>query len=56
MLAWDDAKSAARPGILVAHTIAGRSEFEEGKARRLAELGYVALALDVYGKGTQGAT
>ncbi len=55
MLAWDDARDSARPGILVAHTIGGRSEFEEGKARRLAELGYVALALDVYGKGTQGS-
>ena len=55
MLAWDDARAAARPGILVAHTIAGRSEFEENKARRLAELGYAALALDVYGKGTQGS-
>ncbi len=55
MLAWDDAATSPRPGVLVAHTIAGRSEFEENKARRLAELGYVALALDVYGKGTQGS-
>ncbi len=55
MLAWDDAPTSPRPGILVAHTIAGRSKFEEDKARRLAELGYVAFALDVYGKGTQGS-
>ncbi len=53
MLAWDDAVSAPRPGVLVAHTIAGRSAHEEGRARRLAEMGYVGFAMDVYGKGTQ---
>lgn len=53
MLAWDDATDAPRPGVLVAHTIAGRSPHEEDRARRLAELGYVGFAIDVYGKGTQ---
>ena len=54
MLAWDDARDGARPGVLVAHTIRGRTTFEEGKARDLAELGYAALALDVYGKSALG--
>ena len=49
MLVWDDAFSGPRPGVLVAHTIRGRTPFEEGKARDLAALGYVAFALDVYG-------
>lgn len=53
MLAWDDAAGGPRPGVIVAHTIAGRSQHEEGRARRLAELGYVGFAIDVYGKGTQ---
>lgn len=53
MLAWDDAAGGARPGVLVAHTIAGRSGHEEGRARRLAEMGYVGFAMDVYGKGTR---
>ncbi|MDJ0813239.1 MAG: dienelactone hydrolase family protein [Woeseiaceae bacterium] len=53
MLAWDDAGVAPRPGVLVAHTIAGRSAHEEGRAKRLAEMGYVGFAMDVYGKGTQ---
>jgi dienelactone hydrolase len=53
MLAWDDALEQPRPGVLVAHTIAGRSAHEEQRARRLAELGYVGFAIDVYGKGTQ---
>jgi dienelactone hydrolase len=53
LLAWDDAVDKPRPGVLVAHTIAGRSVHEEGRAIRLAELGYVGFAADVYGKGTQ---
>jgi dienelactone hydrolase len=53
MLAWDETASVPRPGVLVAHTIAGRSAHEEGRAKRLAEMGYVGFAMDVYGKGTQ---
>lgn len=52
-MAWDDQISGPRPGVLIAHTIAGRSEHEERKAAQLAELGYVGFAADVYGKGTQ---
>jgi dienelactone hydrolase len=55
MLAWDNEGQAPRPGVLVAHTIAGRSRHEESRAVRLAELGYVGFAIDVYGKGTQTA-
>ena len=54
MLAWDDAIDGACPGVLVAHTIRGRTPFEERKARDLAELGYAAFALDVYGKSALG--
>ncbi len=54
MLAWDDAFESPRPGVLVAHTVRGRTPFEEGKARDLARLGYSAFALDVYGKSALG--
>jgi dienelactone hydrolase len=54
-LAMDDAATGPRPTILIAHTWAGRGEFEESKARRLAEAGYVALALDMYGDGRRGS-
>lgn len=50
MIAFDDGHAQRRPGVLIAHTIRGRSDFEEGKAEALAKLGYVAFALDVYGK------
>lgn len=55
-LSWDDRHEHPRPGVLIAHTIAGRGPLEEGKADRLAGLGYIALALDMYGKGVQGST
>ena len=53
LLTWDSSYTEPRPGVLVAHTIAGRSDFEELRAWQLAELGYVGFAADVYGKGTQ---
>lgn len=46
---WDDAVAGRRPVVLVAPTFMGRSAFEEGKAERLAGLGYAALAVDIYG-------
>ncbi len=55
MLAWDDGVEGPRPGVLVAHTIRGRSPFEEDKAGRLAEMGYVGFAIDVYGKDSIGS-
>ena len=55
LMAWDGRTAGPRPGIMIAHTIAGRSDFEEDRAHQLAELGYVGFAIDVYGKGTQGS-
>ena len=54
-LAWDDSTSGQRPGVLVAHTIRGRSGFEEAKAAQLAEMGYAGFAIDVYGKDAIGS-
>jgi dienelactone hydrolase len=51
--AWDDASDAPRPIVLVAGTFMGRSGFEEDKARRLAALGYVGIAIDLYGVDTR---
>ena len=51
-VAWDSAKAdQAMPGILVVHQWMGLTDYEKGRCRQLAELGYVAFALDVYGKG-----
>ena len=53
-LAWDDAVEGKRPGVMIAHAWAGRSDFENGKAEALAKLGYVGFALDNYGRGILG--
>jgi len=50
-LAWDDAQTGQRPGVLVCHAFRGREAFENGRAQELAKLGYVGFALDLYGKG-----
>jgi dienelactone hydrolase len=49
-LAFDDARTAA-PGVLVVPQWMGLTDYEKGRARQLAELGYVAFCADVYGKG-----
>lgn len=54
--AYDDSMEGRRPAVLIAHTWAGRDEFVNNKARQLAELGYVAFALDMYGQGTLGTS
>jgi len=50
-LAYDDAVKGPRPGVLVVHEWWGLNDFAKTRARQLAELGYVALAADMYGKG-----
>ncbi|MEQ1529993.1 MAG: dienelactone hydrolase family protein [Methylococcales bacterium] len=53
--AFDDAITKRRPAVLINHTWAGRDEFVAGKAKKLAELGYVGFAVDMYGKGILGS-
>jgi dienelactone hydrolase len=50
-LAYDDAVTKKRPGILVVHEWWGLNANSRKKAEMLAGLGYVALALDMYGNG-----
>jgi len=54
--AWDDSVPGPRPAVLVSHAWAGRGEFENERARDLAELGYTGFALDLYGKGVLGSS
>ena len=50
-MAWDDAARARRPGVLVVHEWWGHNAHARRAAERLAKAGYVAFALDMYGKG-----
>lgn len=55
-VAWDSAAAGkSTPGVLVVHQWMGLTDYEKGRCKQLAELGYVAFALDIYGKGTRPA-
>jgi dienelactone hydrolase len=54
-IAWDENAPGKRPGVLVVHEWWGHDEHARNNAKRLAEAGYVALALDMYGDGKQAA-
>lgn len=60
-LAWDstlapqlgegqpDLGALKLPGVLIVHQWMGLTDYEKGRAKQLAEMGYVAFALDIYG-------
>lgn len=53
-VAFDESITEKRPCVLVAHDWSGRRDYACAGAERMAELGYVGFALDVYGKGVFG--
>ncbi|NLE47238.1 MAG: dienelactone hydrolase family protein [Sandaracinaceae bacterium] len=50
-VAWDDSVKGRRPAVLIVHEWWGISEHIREKARALAELGYLAFAVDMFGEG-----
>jgi dienelactone hydrolase len=54
VFAWNDATAAKRPGVLVVHGGAGLDDHAKGRAKRLAEHGFVTFACDMYGDGVAG--
>ncbi|MDF1795624.1 MAG: dienelactone hydrolase family protein [Coxiellaceae bacterium] len=50
-LAYDDSHDKARPCVLVVHAFEGRNQLACDYANKLAELGYVGIAVDMYGEG-----
>lgn len=55
-VAWDDAQSGKRPGVLVIHEWWGLNDYPKRRADSLAALGYVAFAPDLYGNGKVAAS
>jgi dienelactone hydrolase len=53
-LAYDEELTEPRPAVLVAHDWTGRRDFACAAAERIAELGYLGFAVDIYGKGVFG--
>ena len=54
-IAYDAAGGEPRPGVLVVHEWWGLDDYIRGRARMLAELGFTALAADMYGGGRTAA-
>jgi dienelactone hydrolase len=50
-LAYNDSFKGKRPGILVVHEWKGLNGYAKRRADMLAQLGYMAFAADIYGKG-----
>ncbi|MDB5354545.1 MAG: dienelactone hydrolase [Phycisphaerales bacterium] len=50
-VAWDDAVTGKRPGVVIVPEWWGLTDYPKTRAKQLAQLGYVALAADVYGNG-----
>lgn len=48
-LSFDRNRSGQRPGVLVIHEWWGHNDFVRERASQLADMGYVALAVDMYG-------
>ena len=55
-LAWDDTIQGRRPGVLVVHEWMGLGDYAQTRARKLAAMGYVAFAIDMYGKDIRPKT
>ena len=52
-LAYDDAIQGKRPGVIVVHEWWGINNYVRMRTEQLAKLGYVAFAIDMYGKGVR---
>ena len=49
-LAYDNSTIAKRPGVIVVHEWRGLNDYAKHRAEQLAQLGYIAFAIDMYGK------
>ncbi|MEW6585546.1 MAG: dienelactone hydrolase family protein [Nitrospirota bacterium] len=52
-LAYDDAIKGKRPGVVVVHEWWGLNDYIQSRTREVAKLGYIAFAIDMYGKGSR---
>jgi len=52
-IVYDDSFKGERPAVLVVHEWWGLNDYARKRARQLARLGYMAMAVDMYGDGRQ---
>ena len=53
-VSYDSNQQGKRPAILVVHEWWGLTDYTRNRAKQLAELGYIAMAVDMYGDGKIG--
>ena len=54
-LAYDEEKASLLPGVIIVHEWWGVNDYMRRRAHLLAEAGYMALAIDMYGNGKVAA-
>jgi dienelactone hydrolase len=54
-IAYDDNLKGKRPAVLVVHEWWGLNDYTRMRVRKLAELGYIAMAADMFGNGKTAA-
>ncbi len=50
-VAYDTSTDKKRPVVLIVHEWWGLNEYPRSRAKQLAEMGYLAMAIDMYGNG-----
>ena len=50
-MVYSDSFSGKRPAVLVVHEWWGLNDYAKNRAKQLAQLGYVAMAVDMFGNG-----
>jgi len=50
-VAYDESSDKKRPVVLIVHEWWGLNDYAKTRARQLAKLGYLAIAVDMYGNG-----
>lgn len=53
-VAYDSSSDAKRPVVLVVHEWWGVNDYSRRRAKQLAEMGYIAMAVDMFGNGKVG--
>jgi dienelactone hydrolase len=54
-IVYDQNINGKRPAVLVVHEWWGENDYTKMRARQLASLGYIAMAVDLFGSGTVAA-
>jgi len=50
-VAYNESTKEKRPAVLIVHEWWGLNDYSKMRARKLAELGYIAMAVDMFGDG-----